>query len=32
MTIPLVLFRDIDLASGATKRLVAATVPVTFLS
>jgi hypothetical protein len=32
VTIPLVLFRDIDLASGATKRLAAATVPVTFLS
>ena len=32
MTIPLVLFRDIDLASGAAKRLVAATVTVTFLS
>ena len=32
VTVPLVLFRDIDLASGATKRLVAATVSVTFLS
>jgi hypothetical protein len=31
VTVPLVPFRDIDLASGATKRLVAATVPVTFL-
>ncbi len=31
VTVPLVLFRDIDLASGATRRLVAATVPVTFL-
>lgn len=31
VTVPLVLFRDIDLASGVTKRLVAATVPLTFL-
>jgi hypothetical protein len=31
VTVPLVLFRDVDLASGSTRRLVAAEVPLTFL-
>ena len=31
VTVPLVLFRDVDLASGGTRRLVAAEVPLTFL-